>query len=97
MSTYYANKQDRDEGSNFAQSYDPELVKEELRPLVFEEVRQQVRLVWNEGGAKLEGGGGFQTVTAVFYCLPPACETTIDTQSSAPTNQPMQPCNQLIN
>jgi hypothetical protein len=35
--------QDRDEGSNLSQAHDPELVKEELRPLVFDEVRRQVR------------------------------------------------------
>lgn len=34
--------QDRDESSNFAQRYDAELVKEELRPIVFEETRLQV-------------------------------------------------------
>lgn len=37
-----APPQDRDEGANPGQSFDPELVKEELRPLVFEEVRLQV-------------------------------------------------------
>lgn len=40
--------QDRDEGDNFTQRHNPELVKEELRPLVFEEVRQQVR-GWRHG------------------------------------------------
>ena len=34
--------QDRDESGNFSQKYDPELVKEQLRPLVFEEVRVEV-------------------------------------------------------
>ena len=34
--------QDKDESGNFWQKYDPELVKEEVRPLVFEEVRVQV-------------------------------------------------------
>lgn len=34
--------QDRDETDNFFQKYDPELVKDELRPIVFEEIRQQV-------------------------------------------------------
>lgn len=34
--------QDRDESDNFNQKYDPELVKDELRPIVFEEIRQQV-------------------------------------------------------
>jgi len=39
---YVAKWQDRDEGGNTAQRYDPELVKEELRPIVFEEVRVAV-------------------------------------------------------
>lgn len=34
--------QDRDESDNFNQKYDAELVKDELRPIVFEEIRQQV-------------------------------------------------------
>lgn len=34
--------QDKDESGNFWQKYDPELVKEEVRPLVFEEIRQEV-------------------------------------------------------
>ncbi|KIY95572.1 hypothetical protein MNEG_12391 [Monoraphidium neglectum] len=43
VAEYVAKWQDRDEGSNLSQAHDPELVKEELRPLVFDEVRQQVR------------------------------------------------------
>lgn len=39
---YVGKWQDRDEGANFVQRYDAELVKEELRPLVFEEIRLQV-------------------------------------------------------
>lgn len=39
---YVVKWQDRDERDNFFQKYDPELVKDELRPIVFEEVRQQV-------------------------------------------------------
>ncbi|CAG9462067.1 unnamed protein product [Pedinophyceae sp. YPF-701] len=39
---YVARWQDCDEAGNFAQKYDPELVKEELRPVVFEEVRAEV-------------------------------------------------------
>jgi len=34
--------QDKDESGNFWQKYDPELVKEEVRPLVFEEIRVEV-------------------------------------------------------
>jgi hypothetical protein len=33
--------QDRDERGNFHQKYDGELVKDELRPIVFEEIRLQ--------------------------------------------------------
>lgn len=33
---------DRDESSNAEQRFDPEMAKEELRPLVFDEVREQV-------------------------------------------------------
>jgi hypothetical protein len=33
-------------GASWEQQHDPELLKDELRPLVFEEVRQQVRLVF---------------------------------------------------
>lgn len=39
---FVAKWQDRDESMNFAQRYDPDLVKDELRPLVFEETRLQV-------------------------------------------------------
>lgn len=39
---FVAKWQDRDESMNFAQRYDPDLVKDELRPLVFEELRLQV-------------------------------------------------------
>jgi IQ and AAA domain-containing protein len=39
---YVAKWQDRDESMNFAQKYDPDLVKDELRPIVFEEIRLQV-------------------------------------------------------
>lgn len=39
---FVAKWQDRDESDNFNQKYDPELVKDELRPIVFEEIRQQV-------------------------------------------------------
>lgn len=39
----YVDKwQDRDETANLAQRHDVELLKDELRPLVFEGVRQQV-------------------------------------------------------
>ena len=39
----YVDKwQERDEGGNLAQRHDVELLKDELRPLVFEGVRQQV-------------------------------------------------------
>jgi hypothetical protein len=31
-------------GASWEQQHDPELLKDELRPLVFEEVRQQVRI-----------------------------------------------------
>ncbi len=43
VAEYVARWQDKDERENFAQTYDAELAKEELRPLVFEEVRRQVR------------------------------------------------------
>ena len=36
---FVARWQDRDESDNFRQQYDAELVKDELRPIVFEEVR----------------------------------------------------------
>lgn len=39
---FVAKWQDRDESANFFQKYDAELVKDELRPIVFEEIRQQV-------------------------------------------------------
>jgi hypothetical protein len=39
---FVAKWQDRDESLNFAQRYDPDLVRDELRPLVFEQVRKQV-------------------------------------------------------
>ena len=39
---FVAKWQDRDESMNFAQKYDPDLVKDEVRPIVFEEVRRQV-------------------------------------------------------
>lgn len=39
---FVAKWQDRDESMNFAQKYDPDLVKDEVRPVVFEEIRQQV-------------------------------------------------------
>jgi IQ and AAA domain-containing protein len=39
---FVAKWQDRDESMNFAQRYDPDLVKDELRPIVFEEIRLQV-------------------------------------------------------
>jgi hypothetical protein len=42
ISEYVAKWQQRDESANFSQSHDEELVKEELRPLVFEDVRKQV-------------------------------------------------------
>ena len=41
---FVAKWQDRDETDNFFQKYDAELVKDDLRPLVFEEIRLQVRL-----------------------------------------------------
>ena len=37
---FVAKWQDRDETDNFGQKYDQELVKDELRPIVFEEVSQ---------------------------------------------------------
>lgn len=40
---FVAKWQDRDESANFFQAYDAELVKDELRPIVFEEIRVQVR------------------------------------------------------
>jgi len=39
---FVAKWQDRDESANFFQKYDAELVKDELRPIVFEEIRTQV-------------------------------------------------------
>jgi hypothetical protein len=42
LAEYVSKWQDRSEGENLIQAHDPELVREELRPLVFEEVRQQV-------------------------------------------------------
>ena len=39
---FVAKWQDRDESMNFAQKYDPDVVKDEVRPVVFEEVRRQV-------------------------------------------------------
>lgn len=39
---YVVKWQDRDERDNFIQKHDPDLVKDELRPIVFEEIRQQV-------------------------------------------------------
>mmetsp|Transcript_33907 Transcript_33907/g.75181 ORF Transcript_33907/g.75181 Transcript_33907/m.75181 type:complete len:829 (-) Transcript_33907:621-3107(-) len=39
---FVAKWQDRDETDNFFQKYDAELVKDELRPIVFEEIRLQV-------------------------------------------------------
>jgi hypothetical protein len=34
--------QDKDEANNFFQHHDADLIKQELRPIVFEEIRQQV-------------------------------------------------------
>lgn len=42
MQEFVAKWQDRDETDNFFQKYDAELVKDDLRPLVFEEIRLQV-------------------------------------------------------
>ncbi len=56
ISEYVARWQDRDETDNFAQHYDEELVREELRPLVFEEVRKQVRA--GSAGHCVGGGRG---------------------------------------
>ena len=39
---FVAKWQDRDETGNFFQKYDGELVKDELRPIVFEEIRTAV-------------------------------------------------------
>lgn len=39
---FVAKWQDRDETDNFLQKYDQELVKDELRPIVFEEVSKPV-------------------------------------------------------
>lgn len=39
---FVAKWQDRDESGNFFQKHDVELVKDDLRPTVFEEIRQQV-------------------------------------------------------
>lgn len=44
LQEFVAKWQDRDETDNFFQKYDAELVKDELRPLVFEEIRLQVWL-----------------------------------------------------
>lgn len=39
----YASKwAERDEGLNFSQRHDPELVQDEVRPLVFEDLRAEV-------------------------------------------------------
>jgi hypothetical protein len=38
---FVAKWQDRDETDNFFQKYDQELVKDELRPIVFEEVGER--------------------------------------------------------
>ncbi|KAI8469151.1 MAG: hypothetical protein J3K34DRAFT_514240 [Monoraphidium minutum] len=45
VAEYVAKWQDRDESSNFEQRHDPELVQEELRPLVFEEVDGEMRVL----------------------------------------------------
>ncbi len=43
VSSFVERWQDHDEGVNaLPQKHDPELVKAEVRPLVFEEIRQQV-------------------------------------------------------
>merc|ERR1712078_769300 len=39
---YVVKWQDRDERDNFFQKHDAQFVKEELRPVVFEEVRKEV-------------------------------------------------------
>jgi hypothetical protein len=44
VQSYCATWQDKDETSNFSQRHDVEMVKATLRPLVFEEVRQEVGL-----------------------------------------------------
>lgn len=48
VAEYIAKWQERPApgGASWEQQYDPELLKDELRPLVFEEVRQQVRVHW---------------------------------------------------
>lgn len=42
MEGYTSKWQERDEQNNFSQRHDVELVKEELRPVVFQEIRDQV-------------------------------------------------------
>ena len=42
VESYMEKWQDRDEENNFKQAHDVELAKDELRPVVFEEIRQQV-------------------------------------------------------
>lgn len=42
MQEFVAKWQDRDESANFFQRHDAELAKDELRPIVFEEIRMQV-------------------------------------------------------
>jgi hypothetical protein len=39
---YVTKWQDRSEAGNFSQKHDPELIKDELRPIVFEEIRGAV-------------------------------------------------------
>jgi hypothetical protein len=52
-----AKWQQRDESGNFTQVHDEELAKEELRPLVFEDVRKQVCRRWACLPARAGGGG----------------------------------------
>lgn len=59
LQEFVAKWQDRDEGENFHQKYDAELVKDELRPIVFEEIRLQVGLLSvRAGGRGADAGAG---------------------------------------
>eukprot|EP00899_Mesostigma_viride_P008882 jgi/Mesvir1/17996/Mv09337-RA.2 len=42
LKDFVANWQDKDESDNFFQKHDPEMIKEAVRPVVFEEIRQDV-------------------------------------------------------
>lgn len=73
VSEFVAVWQERDEAANWEQRHDEELIREELRPLVFEEVRKQVRLRLRRMGRLLAVGGVGLTASGCSRMLAARC------------------------